>query len=132
MKEEKSEITINFKITLPFWVEFENNSIFEKEYNERKYVIELKQDFWQVNFRSNFKSASFLMAEEGVIDRNFMRPKINFDDMKIVDLTQEKEFDEKWYYTSTKVKTILILNTEIPYIDNNDDILKYIDKYRNI
>lgn len=131
MTNEKSEITLILKIVLPFWIDISNNTIFKKEYNRIKYKIEILQNLWQVNYLSNFQRASFLIQEEGVISRGFLKPRIKFDDINPLDLSIEKEFEEDWYYTSKKVKTILIFNLNIPYMENGDEILKYI-KEENI
>ncbi len=131
MTKKNSEIILIFKIVLPFWIDIPNNSIFKKQYNERSYKIEIKQDFWQINFRSNFRSLNFLAQEDGVISRGFMKPRIRFDDINPFDLSQERQFEEEWHYTSIKVKTILILTLNIPFMENSDEIINYI-KSENI
>lgn len=126
MNSEKKEINLIFKIVLPFWIDIPNRSLFEKEYNGRKYSIEIIQNLWQVNFRSNFQKASFLIQEEHVLNRSFLKPRINLDDLNPLDLSREKDYGEDWHYTSSKVKTILLINLYLPYMDDGDEILKYV------
>ena len=126
MTEENSEIILIFKIILPFWIDIPNNSILKKQYNVRSYKIEIKQDFWQINFRSNFQAVNFLAQEEGVISRGFLKPRIRFDNINPFDLSLERHFEEEWHYTSNKVKTILILNLNVPFMENSEKIINYI------
>jgi len=128
MTEETQDIILTFKIVLPYWIDIPNNSIFNKHYNDRCYKIEIKQDFWQINFQSNFQIFRFLAPEDSVIGRKFMKPRIRFDDINPLDLSQERQFEEEWHYSSKKVKTIIILNLTIPFMETSEDIINYIIK----
>lgn len=128
MENDTSEITVIFRIILPFWIDFPNESVFEKQYNGRSYTIKILQNLWQIQFRSPFQTANFLVIEEVIIDREFFKPRINFDYLNLLDLTMEKEFNVKLDYSSRKVRTVLEISLNISYIDNEDEILKFINE----
>lgn len=124
--KEKKEVIFIFKIALPFWIDIPNKTVFKKDFNGRSYSIEIIQNLWQVNYHSNFQSASFLIQEDAVLNRSFLKPRINFDDLNPLNLSQEKEFGEDWHYNSRKVKTILWITLKLPCLDNGDEIVKYV------
>lgn len=128
MEENKSTITLIFRIILPFWIHFPDKAVFEKEYGGINYKIRTLQNIWQVNFRSRFKVAGFLIPEKQVIDRNFYKPKINFNDINPLDLSMEEKYEEEWDYSSKKAKTILEIRFALPFMKINDDLLKFIEE----
>ncbi|KKM89654.1 hypothetical protein LCGC14_1246520 [marine sediment metagenome] len=100
----------------------------KKNIKKKKYKIKVVQNLWQVNFRSNFKTASFLILEEGIIGRNFMKPRIKLDDINPLDLSIEKKYEDVWHYNSNKVKTILFLDLNIKYLEHDYEILNYVKR----
>jgi len=130
-KKGKKELILIFKIALPFWIDMPDKFLLEKKLKRRKYSIEIRQDLWQVNFSSEFQKVSFLIQEDAVLNRSFLQPRRKFDDLNLVDLTQEKEYEEDWQYISNKVKTMLFIEVLLPFMDSNDKIMKYV-KEKNI
>lgn len=122
----ENQINIYCKIILPFWLEIPNKTKLEKEYHNKIYSIEIWQDIWQIDFQSNFQSASFLLQEESVISRGFLKPRNNFDDINPLDKSLENEYEEPWQYSTNKVKSIMAFKIIIPNQEDEEHIYTYI------
>lgn len=97
---------LKFLISLPYWIEISNNSKFYKRFSNIDFEITLNQNKWLINYRSILDSAWFIADEEQVIDPNYLKPKLEFDDLFPL-FPRERELDIKRHYYPEKLKSVL-------------------------
>jgi len=100
--------SLKFLISLPYWIELSNLSKFYKKFEDVNFEITLFQDKWLINYRTIIDSASFIANEEDVIDPNYLKPKLEFDDLFPL-FPREKELGIKRHYFPEKLKSVLVI-----------------------
>ena len=108
---------LKFLISLPYWIEISNISKFYKRFSNIDFEITLNQNKWLINYRSIINSAWFIADEEQVIDPNYLKPKLEFDDLLPL-FPRERELDIKRHYYPEKLKSVLSI--KILSIEFND------------
>ncbi|MFW9881161.1 MAG: hypothetical protein ACFFG0_49490 [Candidatus Thorarchaeota archaeon] len=117
-----------FRIILPFWIDIPNHSKFQKAYRKLTYEIEVLQDLWQIIYHSKLRKSDFMIPEQGVIDRDFMKPRFNYDDINPLDLSLENLLEIEGNYNVNKLRTVLSIIIKVHEMKKEDDILKYVEK----
>lgn len=116
---------LKFLIAFPYWIEVSDKSKFYKKYNSIDYEFEILQDIWLINYKSEIEYAWFIANESQVIDLNYMKPKLDFDD--IIPLTPlEKELNIKRQYYPKKIKTVLSIKLINKDFTTKEDIIDFL------
>ena len=124
--------SLKFLISLPYWIELPNNSRFYKKFDNINFEITLNQNKWLINYRSIIESAWFIANEEVVIDPNYLKPKLDFDDLFPL-FPREKALGIKRHYFPEKLKSVLVIKILSEEFNDFMEIIQFLrEKEGNI